>query len=111
IARSGPDEGRCVWTLNAEPGAPPNPDHINRRPDIPRRFTTHLNTVRKEIHGPTTRPGDQACRSWLTISHVIDVRPPRRVHRTRLSLVEAHLEDLLSRDPLVRNATAPFRSS
>ncbi|UPW10318.1 HNH endonuclease [Gordonia terrae] len=55
IERSGPDEGRCLWRLNAEPGAPPNPEHINRRPDIPRRFTTHLNTVRNEIHGPTTR--------------------------------------------------------
>ncbi|UPG69252.1 HNH endonuclease signature motif containing protein [Gordonia hongkongensis] len=55
IARSGPDEGRCLWRLNAEPGAPPNPEHINRRPDIPRRFAHHLNTVRNEIHGPATR--------------------------------------------------------
>ncbi|WP_044507629.1 HNH endonuclease signature motif containing protein [Gordonia sp. KTR9] len=55
IARSGPDEGRCVWRLNAEPGAPPNPDRLNRRPDIPRRFAEHLNTVRDEIHGPPTR--------------------------------------------------------
>ena len=55
IVRSGPDEGRCVWRLNAEPGAPPNPEHLNRRPDLPRRFAHHLNTVRDEIHGPTTR--------------------------------------------------------
>ncbi|MGW9266857.1 DUF222 domain-containing protein [Gordonia terrae] len=55
IERSGPDEGRCVWRLNAEPGAPPNPEGLNRRPDIPRRFTEHLNTVRDEIHGPTTQ--------------------------------------------------------
>ncbi|PKZ64640.1 HNH endonuclease, partial [Gordonia terrae] len=59
IERSGPDEGRCLWRLNAEPGAPPNPERINRRPDIPRRFAEHLNTVRDEIHGPPTRPGDQ----------------------------------------------------
>ncbi|AFR50862.1 HNH endonuclease signature motif containing protein [Gordonia sp. KTR9] len=118
IERSGPDEGRCVWRLNAEPGAPPNPDRLNRRPDIPRRFTTHLNTVRDEIHGQPTRsggdsrPDNRNCDDLrLTISHVIDVRPPRRVHRTRLSLVEAHLEDLLSQEPLVRNAIAPFRSS
>ncbi|MCZ4538438.1 DUF222 domain-containing protein [Gordonia terrae] len=55
IERSGPDEGRCLWRLNAEPGAPPNPEHLNRRPDMPRRFAQHLNTVRDEIHGPPTR--------------------------------------------------------
>ncbi|GAB46259.1 hypothetical protein GOTRE_149_00350, partial [Gordonia terrae NBRC 100016] len=60
IERSGPDEGRCVWRLNADPGAPPNPGRLNRRPDIPRRFAHHLNTVRNEIHGPPTRPGDPA---------------------------------------------------
>ncbi|OCH80811.1 HNH endonuclease signature motif containing protein [Gordonia sp. UCD-TK1] len=60
IARSGPDEGRCLWRLNAEPGAPPNPERLNRRPDIPRRFAQHLNTVRNEIHGPATRSGDQS---------------------------------------------------
>ncbi|MFC9980968.1 DUF222 domain-containing protein [Gordonia sp. NPDC127522] len=60
IARSGPDEGRCLWRLNAEPGAPPNPEHLNRRPDIPRRFAEHLNTVRNEIHGPATRSGDES---------------------------------------------------
>ncbi|PKZ66685.1 HNH endonuclease [Gordonia terrae] len=102
IERSGPDEGRCLWRLNTEPGAPPNPERLNRRPDIPRRFAEHLNTVRDEIHGPPTRPGDQARpeaphfhdvrRSWLNISHVIDVRPPRPGPPTaRPSLVEAHL--------------------
>ncbi|OUC80339.1 HNH endonuclease signature motif containing protein [Gordonia lacunae] len=97
IARSGPDEGRCVWRLNAEPGAPPNPEHLNRRPDISRRFAEHLNTVRDEIHGPPTRPGDQARSSWLTISHVIDVRPPRPGQRQlHPSLVEAHLMELLA---------------
>ncbi|MCG7632876.1 HNH endonuclease [Gordonia McavH-238-E] len=113
IERSGPDEGRCVWRLNAEPGAPPNPEHINRRPDIPRRFAEHLNTVRTEIYGPTTLrdapsassgrssgsrgPDDQARQSWLTISHVIDVRPPRPGPPSpRPSLVEAHLMELLA---------------
>ena len=96
IERSGPDEGRCLWRLNAEPGAPPNPEHLNRRPDVPRRFAVHLNTVRDEIHGPPTRPGDQARRSWLKTSHVIDVRPPRRTRRIRPSLVETHLMELLA---------------
>ncbi|MCT1353940.1 HNH endonuclease signature motif containing protein [Gordonia sp. p3-SID1431] len=149
IERSGPDEGRCVWRLNAEPGAPPNPGRLNRGPDIPRRFAEHLNTVRDEIHGPTTQgfrvlgrrtlrdapsassgcssgswgdapsassgrssgsrgPGDQARRSWLKTSHVIDVRPPRRVRPTRPSPVEAHLAELLDEDPLVRNAAGTF---
>ncbi|MCX2755691.1 MULTISPECIES: HNH endonuclease signature motif containing protein [unclassified Gordonia (in: high G+C Gram-positive bacteria)] len=107
IVRSGPDEGRCLWRLNAEPGAPPNPERLNRRPDIPRRFAHHLSTVRNDIHGPPTRPGDQprpdghthddARRSWATVSHVIDVRPPRPGRRqVRPSLVEAHLMELLA---------------
>ncbi|PKZ64803.1 HNH endonuclease [Gordonia terrae] len=121
IERSGPDEGRCVWRLNAEPGAPPNPDRLNRRPDIPRRFAELLRDIRAEIHGPTTRPGDQARpetphrqdarQSWLKTSHVIDVRPPRRVRRRRPTPVEAHLEDLLRQEPLVCNATGtPFET-
>ncbi|KSU61421.1 MULTISPECIES: HNH endonuclease signature motif containing protein [unclassified Gordonia (in: high G+C Gram-positive bacteria)] len=101
IVRSGPDEGRCAWRLNAEPGAPPNPEYINRRPDIPKRLQAHLAQVRREIHGRTTsgdepRPHD-ARRSWLKTSHVIDVRPPRPGPRTpRPSLVEAHLMELLA---------------
>ncbi|MFE0747718.1 DUF222 domain-containing protein [Gordonia sp. NPDC058843] len=107
IEQSGPDEGRCAWQLNAEPGAPPNPEQINRRPDIPQRFAEHLNTVRDEIHGPPTRSDDQqrpetphpqdARHSWLNISHVIDIRPPRPgPSQPRPSLVEAHLTTLLA---------------
>ena len=101
IERSGPDEGRCLWRLNAEPGAPPNPEHLNRRPDIPRRLTAHLDQVRREIHGRNVsgdqpRPHDVR-RSWLTTSHVIDVRPPRPgPPAPRPSLVEAHLMTLLA---------------
>ncbi|UPW07992.1 HNH endonuclease [Gordonia terrae] len=109
IERSGPDEGRCLWRLNPEPGAPPNPEHINRRPDIPRRFAHHLNTVREQIHGSPIRSGgqtrphghtnDDARRSWSTISHVIDVRPPRpSLRQLRPSLIEAHLMELLARN-------------
>ncbi|MCG7630829.1 HNH endonuclease [Gordonia McavH-238-E] len=107
IERSGPDEGRCLWRLNAEPGAPPSPERINRRPDIPRQFAAHLRDIRAEIHGPPTQPGDQARpetphphdarRSWLTTSHVIDVRPPRPGPPMPCpSLVEAHLMTLLA---------------
>ncbi|MGW9264667.1 DUF222 domain-containing protein [Gordonia terrae] len=109
IARTGPDEGRCLWRLNAEPGAPPNPEHLNRRPDIPRRFAEHLHTVRDEIHGPPPRSDDQLRPHppqpdqsrpddlRLNISHVIDARPPRPGPPTfRPSLVEAHLMWLLA---------------
>jgi len=37
--------------LNAEPGAPPNPERINRRPDMARRFNEVLTDIRDEIHG------------------------------------------------------------
>ncbi|MFE0749958.1 DUF222 domain-containing protein, partial [Gordonia sp. NPDC058843] len=109
IERSGPDEGRCLWRLNAEPGAPPNPERLNRRPDISRRFAEHLNTVRDEIHGPPTRSGahprphqprpeqSRPDDLRLNISHVIDVRPPRPgPPQPRPSLVEAHLMWLLA---------------
>ena len=51
--RTGPDRGRTTWRLNTQPGAPPNPARINRRPDIEARFKAHLDHVRTEIHGPT----------------------------------------------------------
>ncbi|MCK8614921.1 HNH endonuclease signature motif containing protein [Gordonia sp. C13] len=71
MVREGPNEGRCAWRLNAEPGAPPNPERINRRPDIPRRFAEHLQHVRTEIHGPDTESGDQP---RLQMREVIDLR-------------------------------------
>ena len=70
MVREGPDEGRCAWRLNAEPGAPPNPEHINRRPDIPRQFAEHLQQVRTEIHGPE-ESGDTP---RLQMREVIDLR-------------------------------------
>ncbi|GAC02192.1 hypothetical protein GONAM_46_00330, partial [Gordonia namibiensis NBRC 108229] len=71
MVREGPDEGRCAWRLNAEPGAPPNPERINRRPDIPRRFAEHLKQVRNEIHGPEPESGDTP---RLHLREVIDLR-------------------------------------
>ncbi|WP_439033223.1 DUF222 domain-containing protein [Gordonia terrae] len=87
IVRHGPDEGRCAWRLNSEPGAPPNPEHINRRPDIPKRLAAHLAHVRRDIHGPN-RSDDAAC---LDIRQVI---PPSTVG---LSPVERCLAELLTR--------------
>ena len=71
MVREGPDEGRCAWQLNTEPGAPPNPERINRRPDIPRRFSEHLKQVRNEIHGPEQESGDTP---RLQLRQVIDLR-------------------------------------
>jgi len=50
LIRTGPDAGRCSWQLNDEPGAPPNPARVNRRPDIGRRFGEILTQVRNDIH-------------------------------------------------------------
>ena len=71
MVREGPDEGRCAWQLNTEPGAPPNPERINRRPDIPRRFSEHLKQVRNDIHGPEQESGDTP---RLHLRQVIDLR-------------------------------------
>ena len=51
----GPDRGRCGWRLNTHPGAPPNPERVNRGPDIAAGYRRHLEQVRAEIYGP---PGD-----------------------------------------------------
>ncbi|MDH3013638.1 DUF222 domain-containing protein [Gordonia alkanivorans] len=81
MVREGPDEGRCAWRLNTQPGAPPNPERINRRPDIPRRFAEHLQHVRTEIHGPDKASGDTP---RLHLREVIDLR-----HATPVELVVA----------------------
>ncbi|MCK8613023.1 HNH endonuclease signature motif containing protein [Gordonia sp. C13] len=86
MVREGPDEGRCAWRLNAEPGAPPNPEHINRRPDIPRRFTEHLQQVRDEIHGPDTESGDE---TRLQLREVIDLRNASDAEATLASILLA----------------------
>ena len=98
IVREGPDEGRCAWRLNAEPGAPPNPEHINRRPDIPRRFNEQLKQVRNEIHGPDKESGDGV---RLVARRVIDYRPARPTARklsiSELSAVELELAAVLGK--------------
>ncbi|GAC01958.1 hypothetical protein GONAM_37_00560, partial [Gordonia namibiensis NBRC 108229] len=72
--------------LNAEPGAPPNPERINRRPDIPRRFAEHLQQVRTEIHGPDTESDDQP---RLQMREVIDLRNASDAEATLASLLLA----------------------
>ncbi|MBM7279432.1 DUF222 domain-containing protein [Gordonia rubripertincta] len=86
MVREGPDEGRCAWRLNAEPGAPPNPEHINRRPDIPRRFAEHLQHVRAEIHGPEQESGDTP---RLQMRQIIDLRNASDAEATLASLLLA----------------------
>ena len=86
MVREGPDEGRCAWRLNAEPGAPPNPERINRRPDIPRRFAEHLQQVRDEIHGPEPESGDE---TRLQLREVIDLRNASDAEATLASLLLA----------------------
>ena len=100
IARSGPDEGRCLWRLNAEPGAPPNPEHLNRRPDIPKRLQAHLEQVRREIHGRNTS-GDQTRPQQQPVWPIVDywpaALPPLRPGQT-YTPVEACLAELLVRN-------------
>ncbi|MCZ4581975.1 HNH endonuclease, partial [Gordonia amicalis] len=88
MVREGPDAGRCAWRLNAEPGAPPNPERINRRPDIPRRFAEHLEQVRTEIHGPDPASGDQP---RLHLRQVIDLRNASDAEATLASILLATL--------------------
>ncbi|OBA59831.1 hypothetical protein A5777_05095 [Gordonia sp. 852002-10350_SCH5691597] len=38
----GPDTGRVAWRLNAQPGMPENPEHINRIADVKADFHDHL---------------------------------------------------------------------
>lgn len=68
IVDEGADEGRCAWTLNSRPGAPPNPARINRLPDVAAGFTRHLDAVRIEIHGPPEDFDDAA-----GIDHAADI--------------------------------------
>ncbi|WP_439031108.1 DUF222 domain-containing protein [Gordonia terrae] len=87
IVRSGPDTGRCAWQLNTHTGAPPNPIHINRSPDIPAQLAKHLAQVRNDIHGPD--PSGDTAR--------LDLREVISTPLTTLSAVEAQLVELLSR--------------
>ncbi|MDH3011702.1 MULTISPECIES: DUF222 domain-containing protein [Gordonia] len=86
MVREGPDEGRCAWRLNTQPGAPPNPERINRRPDIPRRFAEHLQHVRAEIHGPQPASGDTP---RLQMRQVIDLRDASDAEATLASILLA----------------------
>ncbi|WP_119033695.1 DUF222 domain-containing protein [Gordonia rubripertincta] len=84
MVRKGPDEGRTTWQLNTAPGTPPNPERINRRPDIPRRFAEHLQHVRTEIHGPEQESGDTP---RLQMRQIIDLRNASDAEATLASLL------------------------
>ncbi|TSD95524.1 DUF222 domain-containing protein [Gordonia rubripertincta] len=84
MVREGPDEGRTTWQLNTAPGTPPNPERINRRPDIPRRFAEHLQHVRTEIHGPEQESGDTP---RLQMRQIIDLRNASDAEATLASLL------------------------
>ncbi|MBA5848007.1 DUF222 domain-containing protein [Gordonia amicalis] len=86
MVREGPDEGRCAWRLNTQPGAPPNSERINRRPDIPRRFAEHLQHVRTDIHGPEPASGDQP---RLHLRQIIDLRNASDAEATLASIMLA----------------------
>ncbi|MFF0707255.1 HNH endonuclease signature motif containing protein [Gordonia sputi] len=45
IITDGPDTGRVAWRLNAAPGMPPNPEHVNRAADVSADFRDHLATT------------------------------------------------------------------
>ena len=70
IITDGPDTGRVAWRLNAAPGMPPNPEHINRAADVAADFRDYLATTRVETSATTG-----------TITHLAD----RRRRHTRTS--------------------------
>ncbi|WP_273490228.1 HNH endonuclease signature motif containing protein [Gordonia otitidis] len=70
IITDGPDTGRVAWRLNAAPGMPPNPEHINRAADVAADFRDYLATTRAETSATTG-----------TITHLAD----RRRRHTRTS--------------------------
>ena len=53
IITDGPDTGRVAWRLNAAPGMPPNPEHINRAADVAADFRDYLATTRAETSATT----------------------------------------------------------
>ena len=46
VYADGPDAGRVWWRRNSEPGAPPNPERHNRRPDVAALFARNLEQAR-----------------------------------------------------------------
>ena len=70
IITDGPDTGRVAWRLNAAPGMPPNPEHVNRAADVAADFRDYLATTRAETSATTD-----------TITHLAD----RRRRHTRTS--------------------------
>ena len=60
IHHDGPDAGRCWWRLNANPGAPPNPERVNALPSIREAFDGRLDAARARIHPTASNPAPAA---------------------------------------------------
>ena len=71
VIREGPDAGRIAWRLNTHPRQRPNPEQINRLPDVVPTFHRYLRAIRTDIYRrpPDTRPANS--------------RPPDNRYRTR----------------------------
>ncbi|GAB93088.1 HNH endonuclease signature motif containing protein [Gordonia rhizosphera] len=79
----GPHTGRTWWRRNSEPGAPPNPPQINRRPDIGALYTQHLDHARAHLHPPDPQT-PPPIRDNLHLTETIP--PPISVIEARLAL-------------------------
>ncbi|MEE4024978.1 DUF222 domain-containing protein [Gordonia sp. PKS22-38] len=93
VYADGPDAGRTWWRRNSDPHAPPNPQRVNRRPDIAAMYRDELEQVRARIHSDTgeppetqSPPGAQAPgRDALHLTETIP--PPFSVVEARLALM------------------------
>lgn len=87
VYRDGPNAGRTWWRRNGSPDAPPNPEQMNRRPDIASLYDQHLGRARARIHPPPpTADQPSPDRPGLQLTETI---------RAPLSVVEARLALLL----------------
>ncbi|MGV9824487.1 MULTISPECIES: DUF222 domain-containing protein [unclassified Gordonia (in: high G+C Gram-positive bacteria)] len=69
VITEGPDTGRVAWTLNPQPGMPPNPARINRYPDVGRELADRLGLVRNEIHhSPPPTPDESGLESRMALA-------------------------------------------
>ncbi|MDL9948448.1 DUF222 domain-containing protein, partial [Gordonia sp. ABSL11-1] len=84
VYRVGPHAGRAWWRRNSSPDAPPNPEQMNRRPDIASLYNQYLGQARARMHPPppTTEPPPE---SRLQLAETIP--PPLSVVEARLALL------------------------
>ncbi|AZG45382.1 HNH endonuclease signature motif containing protein [Gordonia insulae] len=85
VYRDGLHAGRTWWRRNSQPDAPPNPEQINRRPDIAQLYGRHLDQTRARIHPPGTKAEPPPGRNTLQLTETIP--PPISVVEARLALL------------------------